>query len=47
MGQCPAKSLYKIHHDKQKKINARIEMYGLIINSVPYNFMMDSPILDA
>ena len=30
-----------------KKSSACIEMYGLIINSVPNNFMMDSPILDA
>ena len=33
----------EIFQDKQKKSNAHIE----IINSVPYNFMTDSPILDA
>ena len=38
---------FQIFQDKQKKSNACIEMYGLIINSVPNNFMMDSPILDA
>ena len=42
MEQCPTKSPL---WDKQKKSNAHNEMYG--INSVPYNFMMNSPILDA
>ena len=37
--------LFQNFQNKQKKSNARIEMYiWLIINSVPNNFVMDSPI---